>query len=102
MAGIFQIGAFFMGFDMDPTAAQIFTQAASGSGNSGTTPYSFGYSWSLGNNTPGILLGVNLTTLIVGFWVAPNAALPASDFVCTFYDATAGAIQVALRVSSTG
>jgi hypothetical protein len=102
VAGIFQLGAFFMGFDMDPTAAQIFTQTASGSGSSATTPYGFGYSWSLGNNTPGILFGTNLTTVIVGFWVYPNAALPSTDYVCTFYDATAGAIQVALRVSSTG
>jgi hypothetical protein len=102
MAGIFQLGAFFMGFDMDPTAAQIFTQAASGAGNSANTPFSFGYSWGVTTNT-GILLGVNLTTLIVGFRYNPQTTLPGTNAVmCTFYDATAVAAQVTLRLDSTG
>lgn len=102
MAGIFQLGAFFMGFDMDPTAAQIFTQAANGSGNSANTPFSFGYSWQITTNT-GILLGVNLTTLFAGFRYNAVTTLPASSAVmCTWYDATAGAAQVTLRLNSTG
>jgi hypothetical protein len=102
MAGIFQNGLFSMGFDMDPTAAQIFTQAAAGSASS-TTPFGFGYSWQNGNTPAGILFGTTLTTVIAGFRFNISA-LPSSGtgFVCTFYDATAGAIQVALRINSAG
>lgn len=103
MAGIFQLGVFSMGFDMDPTAAQIFTQSVQGAGNSANTPFGFGYSWGLNSNVAaGILLNVNLATLIVGFRILPAAALPASQIICSWYDATAGAIQVSLRVNSTG
>jgi hypothetical protein len=103
MAGIFQSGVFDMGFDMDPTATQIFTQAANGSANSSNTPYSFGYSWSCGGTTSGILLGTNLTTLIVGANLYISSALPSSSGILySFYDATGGGTQVSLRVNSTG
>jgi|SRR5208282_537965 len=100
MADIFQNGAFFMGFDMDPTAAQIFTQSNHGSA-SASTPYSFGFSWSTGGNTAGILFNTNLITVIVGF--AVNIQTSASNTtICNFVDATAGAVQVSLQFTSTG
>jgi hypothetical protein len=102
MAGIFQQGAYFMGFDMDPTGAQIWTQANQGNISS-TTPFSFGYSWLVGGNAAGVLFNTNLTTVICGFRVNVSA-LPSSGtgILCAWYDATGGAIQVALRLNSTG
>lgn len=101
MAGIFQSGVFSMGFDMDPTAAQIFTQSANGSANSGTTRFGFGYSWQV-TGTAGILFNTTLTSLIVGAALF-GTGLPGSPaIVFGFYDATAGALQVTLRLNSTG
>jgi hypothetical protein len=100
---IFQNGLFSMGFDMDPTAAQIFTQAANGSASSSNTPYGFGYAWNTSASNCGILLNTNLTTLISGARAYLPSALPSSSSVLfSFYDATAGAAQVTLRVNSTG
>lgn len=98
--GIFYNGVFSMGFDMAPAAAEIFTQTANGSASSSLTPFSFGYSWSMGN-TNGILFNVNLTTVIVGarYYLT---GLPANGILYGFYDATGAAIQVALRLNSTG
>jgi hypothetical protein len=92
-----------MGFDMDPTSAQIFTQAASGVTDSGTTPFSFGWSWRVQNSRAGILLGTNLTTLISGqrFYILTSLPSP-NAILLDWYDATAGAVQVSLRVTSTG
>lgn len=100
--GIFYNGVFSCGFDMDPTAAEIFTQSAQGSATASGTPFGSGFCWSNGNNTSGILLNVNLTTLIAGFRINLNAAIPASQIICSWYDATAGAIQVSLRVLANG
>lgn len=91
-----------MGFDMDPTAAQIFTQAATGSASSGTTPFSFGFSWQISGGTCGILLGTNLTTLISGFRYISNPLPVTNAIMCTFFDSTANAAQVTLRLNSTG
>jgi hypothetical protein len=102
MAGKFQLGCIFMGFDMDPTAAQVFDQAATGLGDSAVTPFSFGWSWSNGNNASGILLNTNLTTIISGFRFHVTALPGTSGILCSAYDATAAAIQVSLRVNSTG
>jgi hypothetical protein len=103
MSVIFQSGGYFMGFDMDPTGAQIFTQAASGLTDSGTTPFGFGYSYRLQNSRAGILFGTNLTTLISGqrFYIQTSLPSP-SGILLDWYDATAGAVQVSLRVTSTG
>lgn len=102
MAGIFQNGVWSMGFDMDPTAAQIFTQATAGIGSTAQTRSSFGYSWQTGGGTCGILLNTNLTSIIDGIGLYAGGSLPSTAIVKTWYDATAGAIQVALRVNSTG
>lgn len=102
MAGIFQDGGFFMGFDMDPAAATIFTQSALGVGDNSDTPYSFGYAWSNGNNTSGVLLNTNLTTLISGFRVKLGSLPATNGIIAGWFDATANGTQVTLRVTSTG
>lgn len=101
MAGIFQLGGYFMGFDMNPTGAQTFDSSVSGSGNS-TTPFGFGFSWQFStNNGPIKNLGVNLTDLIVGARIF--TALPATNAILfVFYDVTAAAAQVTLRLFSDG
>src|ERR1019366_3284185 len=101
---IFKNGAYSMGFDMNPNDALVWTQLDHGSANSGITPFGRGYSWYIGNGC-GMLLGENVTTLTVGFWwygtsVAVSGWGTAGIF--SFFDATANAIQVALRVSATG
>lgn len=105
MASIFNSdGAWSMGFDMNPAGANVFTQMLGGGGTaiSTTTPYSFGLSLQIGNSS-GILLGTNLTTLIVGYAYMPAAIVSSgTGIVATFHDATAGAAQVTLRESSTG
>jgi hypothetical protein len=101
MAGIFQLGLYDMGFDMDPTAAQIFTQFAGGSA-SATTPFSFGFSWSVGGTAGGILLGTNLTTLIIGARIFISTLPAAHEALFLFYDATLANTQVSLHVNATG
>jgi hypothetical protein len=103
MAGIFQSGLYTNGFDMDQTAAQIFTQSTNGATvQNSPTPYSFGYCCSCYGGTNGILLGTNLTTLFVGVNINLTALPGSSCVIFNFYDATAGAAQVTLRVTSTG
>jgi hypothetical protein len=103
MAGIFQSGMFALGFDAEPTAAQVFTQNAIGSATA-TTPFSFGFAWNVAYTPgPGILFGTNLTTVYHGVRHIGNGSLPGSSAIMfDFYDATAGASQVTLRVNSTG
>jgi hypothetical protein len=101
---VFTNGAFSMGFDGSPAGALLWTQLNNGSANSSITPYGRGFSWYIGNGC-GILLGENITTLTVGFWWY-GASLPSSGWgtagIFSFFDATAAAIQVALRLSTTG
>jgi hypothetical protein len=101
MASIFLDGYWACGFDMDPTSSQVFTQSAAGNASNSVTPFSFGYSWSLGGTNQGILLGVNLTTLFVGFRFY-TTSLPTSGILATWYDATAANAQVTLRLNSAG
>lgn len=99
---IFQSGAFFMGFDMDPTAAQIFSQAAAGVASTTQTPFGFGFAWQTGSSVCGILLGTNLTTLVCGFRAFIQGSVGTSSIIASFFDATANATQVSLRLNSTG
>jgi hypothetical protein len=103
MAGIFQNGVYDMGFDMKPSSSQVFTQNSGlGTSLSTTTPYTFGYSFNIGEGV-GILLGTNLTTVITGFYYyCTGLASSGTQELINFYDSTAGGIQVSLRVSSTG
>lgn len=103
MAGMFINGVWSMGFDMDPTPAQVFTITAAGSMQSAPVPFGTGFSYNTGNgNNPGVNLGANLTQLIHGirfFW----PALPVTNIIVfTWYDLTAGAAQVTLRVNAAG
>lgn len=102
---IFKNGAWSMGFDMSPVGSTVWTQNNHGSANSSITSYGRGYSWYI-NNGVGALLGENITTLTSGFWWY-GTGLPSSGWgsgtgIFAFYDATANAAQVELRVSSTG
>jgi len=102
--GIFYNGVFSMGFDMDPNTSQIFTQSAGGGTSNTQTPFGYGYSLVLVNSpNAGILFNTNLTTVIVGARLLVTGGLPGSSAVIwSFYDATAGAAQVTLRVFSDG
>jgi len=101
MAGIFQNGVFSMGFDMDPTAAQILTLNANGN-SSTTTPFAYGYSWTINNAYAGIQFGTNLTTVICGIRVY-GASLPGGGAgLFEWYDVTGAAVQLQLIVSGTG
>lgn len=103
MAGIFGASGFWScGFDMSPTGSLIFTQTNNGSANSAHTPFSFGYSWALNNQPAAILLNTNEVTVIVGAYVNLSALPASSNYVFYWYDATAGAFQVSLRITSTG
>lgn len=102
IAGIFQNGLFYCGFDFSPPASQIWTVQTAGQ-LSTTTPYGFGKSWEIFFNPAIMSLGTNLTTCIVGFAFMVNA-LPGSGFypVFAFYDTVAGASQCNLSVSPGG
>lgn len=99
--GKFFNGVWSMGFDMDPAAAEIFDIGAAGAGSNSVTPFGSGWSWQ-SSGAPGVTLGVNLTTMFIGcrfYW----AALPGtSGIVLNFYDVTAAAAQVTLRIFSDG
>ena len=99
---IFQDGYWATGFDMDLTAAQLFTQSAGGSASTSVTPFSFGYAWQTGSAVCGILLNTNLTTLYAGFRVYVQGSIGTSSILCSWYDAAANGTQVSLRVTSTG
>lgn len=103
MAGIFQNGVWSMGFDMDPVISQIFGLNTAGSMQNSVTPFGFGYSYNTGSgNNPGISLGTNLATLIMGirfFW----PSLPSTtSIIFNWFDTTANASQVTLRVTAAG
>jgi hypothetical protein len=104
MAGIFgTYGVYTMGFDMDPSGAEVFNLVTHGAAVTSPTPFSFGYGWQLGNTNAGILLGTNLTTLIIGArFYTTTIPTSSSAFVFGWYDATAGGFQVTLQVTSTG
>ena len=95
-----------MGFDMDPGVAQIFTQSAGGSFTSATTPFGYGYSLQLANgisSPAGILFNTTLTSVIMGARLICTGGLPSTNaIILQFYDATAGAAQVSLRLYSDG
>lgn len=100
MAGIFQNGVWSMGFDMAPTASQILSLNPQGS-YSATTPFSFGYSWTITNVYTGVVFGTNLTTLITGIRFYGN--IPGGGVgLFNWYDNTASAVQINLQISSTG
>lgn len=100
-SGIFYNGVWSCGFDMDPVAGEIFDITPNGSA-SATTPFGAGYSWT-GASAQGKLFGVNLTHLVLGIRCqGPLPALGASAIILNFYDATAGASQVTLRVFGDG
>lgn len=96
-----------MGFDMDPSgaglAAQLWTLANSGAAVTSPTPFGTGYSWQLQSGaTCGLTFGVNLVTLIQGVRLYISALPATSAVFLTWYDATAGAAQVTLRVFNDG
>jgi hypothetical protein len=101
--GIFKDGVFGCGFDMSPTAAQLFNQTVNGLPSSTVTPFGSGFSWQLGGNTTaGKLLNVNLTTLLIGLRLFSPGFPATSQIICTWYDVTANAAQVTLRVFNDG
>jgi hypothetical protein len=100
MASIFQNGLFTEGFDGDPTAALVFTQISSGSCVASGV-FGFGYYYNL-TNTSGILLNANLASLLVGVHIYIGSLPSSSAILFEWYDVTAGAAQVTLRVTSTG
>ena len=106
MSGIFQNGAFSAGFDNQPPIGQLFTQSQSGAW-SNVTPYGFGYSLQVyssyvhsGANS--IFFNVNLPRVIVGaaVYVANLTGSPYPIF--NWYDVTANAYQLQLRINSIG
>lgn len=101
--GIFQNGVFSMGFDMSPTSGEIFDITPNGAA-SATTPFGTGFSWTVPGVTPGKQFLVNLVTCIVGIRINMQnlPATGASTIMCQFFDATAGAAQVTLRVFGDG
>jgi hypothetical protein len=99
MAGIFQRGVYSMGFDMAPTISQVFTLGTGGSPST-TTAFGFGFSWSTGGFS-GISFNTNLTKLVMGMRVN-LAVLSSSNPFFAFYDTTAGAEQLNLRVFPDG
>jgi hypothetical protein len=98
---IFQNGWWATGFDMDLTAAQLFTLNQNGSAVTSPTPFSFGYSWQA-NNLAGISFGANLTTLWNGFRYYATALPGTSGIIAQWYDVTANAVQVSLRIFADG
>jgi hypothetical protein len=88
---------------MDPSAAQIFNLGTiSGSATSSGTPFGQGYSWAINSQLNGLALGVNLTTLIVGMRYNFSGLPAASAIIHEWWDATAAAVQVTLRVFNDG
>lgn len=108
MAGIFgSLGVFSMGFDMDPAGTSIWTIQTAGVTSSSVVPFGTGYSWTIttstGAQTVGIQFLTNLTTLIVGARLYfTNQPATGSNVLLTWYDVTASAAQVTLRVFNDG
>jgi hypothetical protein len=102
MAGIFQGGVFYCGFDFSPPGSSIWTVQTAGA-TSTTTPYGFGKSWVIFFAPAIMSLGTNLSTTIVGFALMVNA-LPTSGYypLFAFYDTVAGASQCNLSVNPAG
>lgn len=98
--GIFFNGVWSLGFDMSPAAAEIFDLTPLGSANS-TTPFGSGFSWA-SNGSQGRSFGVNLTTVIVGIRVNPSSLPATNGILLNFFDVTANAAQVTLRVFADG
>lgn len=97
--GIFYNGVWSCGFDMSPSASEIFNNAASGSASS-TTAFGSGFSWSH-SASPGITFGANVVTFVIG--VRFNLNLPAtSASLLAFGDATAGTSQLRLWAFNDG
>lgn len=105
MASIFQNGAFSLGFDMQPTASNIWTQSnGSSTTYTSNTPYSFGYACQFNNSNTinGIFLNTNLSTLISSYAVY-FPSLPGSNMpYAGWYDMTGGGTQLNLRLNSAG
>lgn len=101
--GIFQDGAFSCGFDMAPTAAQVFTRISGGTPASVGARGGSGFAWSQGGGSViGRLLLVNLATLISG-WALNVSALPSvSASIAQWYDTTAAGGQLTLRLFNDG
>lgn len=99
---IFQNGLFYLGFDMDPTAAQIFDAGINNASNA-DTPYGFGYAWSVGTANQKNF-NTNLATHTQGLWVKiPTISTGATGaLLFTWQDLTAGAAQLSLRVLPGG
>src|SRR5208282_5516898 len=102
--GAFYNGVFTCGFDM-LTTASMSQVMINGQGSISATDARFGDGQSFqagGFGANGFALLVNLARGIDGFYVVPT--LPGSGFttICYWYDATAGTIQLELRVGSLG
>ena len=107
MSGIFQNGIWTCGFDMKPTAAQIFTFTSSGNSNGSAvttnTPYGFGYSWTINNQPTWIILNTTLTTIYVGAFMYFTAFSSSTNYLFSFGDTSANpAYQAQLAVTTSG
>lgn len=106
MAGIFINGVYTMGFDMDPSPTQLFNGSLGSGGSMQTsgTPFSFGYLWApnSGSGAYGVLLGVNLATLIKGIRFFVTSYPSAGQILFEWVDATTATIQISLRLDNTG
>lgn len=101
MAGIYQNGLWYLGFDMNP-ASQIFDAGANTASNS-DTPYGFGYAWSVGTSNQKNF-NTNLATHLQGLWIKiptiPTAAT--GNLIFVWQDITAATAQLSLRVLPGG